>query len=137
MAEININININDLSDIDKVVEAVKKIMELNPGARKTTSNVTVNSEKKKTEKTKFKIKNSEKNILKKKAEIMDRIRENPDTIYAKVVASIFERIRFTLPELREEFPNYNYTTIRSYVYELKKADILHEMDRGKYFVLK
>ena len=130
---LNLNITIGDLTEEteNRIVSLVEKLSK----TTKTTPNV--KTQKKQTKKSKPKIKNSEKEITKKKQEIMGKITKNPDTLFAKVAGSIFRRIRFTLQELNEEFSKENPSTIRSYVNDLKNAGILQEMDRGKYFVLK
>ena len=130
---VNLNITIGELTE-----ENEKRIVSLVKELSKTTKTTTnVQNKKKTTKKSKPKIKNSEKEIAKKKQEIMDKITKNPDTLFAKVVSSIFRRIRFTLHDLNEEFSEENPATIRSYVNSLKKDGLLQELDRGKYFVLK
>ena len=131
---VNVNITIGDLTE-----ENSKRIVSLIKDISKTTKTTTNVQTKKKTttKKSKPKVKNSEKEIAKKKQEVMDRITKNPDSLFAKVVSSIFRRIRFTVQELNEEFSKENSATIRSYVNELKQIGILQELDRGKYFVLK
>lgn len=123
---ININIDIRDLTEENekRIVSLVEKLYK----KTKVTTNVKTPQKP-----AKPKILNSEKEIQKKKNEILFKIKEKPDTVYAKIINSIFRRIRFTLQELREEFPNENFGTIRSYVNGLKLEGLLIEMDRGKY----
>ena len=132
----NFNIDINELDEeqIKKITKLVKEISGINT-TTKPRNTKSKTSKKSKSGKTQFKILKSEKEILEKKEEIKNKIVAKPDSMYSIVVSSIFRRVRFSLYELREEFPKYNYATIRNYVNTLKKEGLITEIDRGKYVV--
>ena len=138
MSDINFNINININELDDDQIKKIKKLFEQISGVSISTnsrSSKSKKTKKSKSAKTQFKILKSEKEIMEKKEEIKNKIIANPDSMYSKVVSSIFRRVRFSLYELREEFPKYNYATIRNYVNTLKKEGVIVELDRGKYVV--
>ena len=123
---INLNLTIGELTEENekRIVSLIKKVSK----TTKTTTNVQTKK------KTTMNSNNSEKEIGK---EVMDKITENPDTIFAKVVESILGKRLVALQELYEEFSEENSATIRSYVHDLKQAGILKQYDVGKYVVEK
>lgn len=84
---------------------------------------------------TKYKIRNDEKALKNKKEEIAENIKKKPTTIVSKVQAYILKEKVFTLTQLREAFPKTNFATLRAYVNDMKKDNIIVELDRGKYSV--
>lgn len=88
-----------------------------------------VNNEKK------YKIRNDEKDLQSKKQKIAEAIKKKPTTIVSKVHAYVLKEKVFTLTQLREAFPEANYATLRGYVNDMKKDNILIELERGKYSI--
>lgn len=83
----------------------------------------------------KFKIRNDEKELSANKKKMQQEIKEKPDSIKSKVRAAILKSKVFTLTQLRETFPDTDFGTIRSYVNDMKKENIIVEIDKGKYAV--
>ena len=83
----------------------------------------------------KFKIRNDEKELQSKKEQIKKDISKKPSSIASKVKSFILTEKVFTLTHLREQFPNANFATLRSYVNQMKKENIIVELERGKYSV--
>ena len=83
----------------------------------------------------KLKIRNDEKALQISKKKIKEEIKEKPDSIKSKVRAAIFKFKVFTLTQLRETLSDTDFGTIRSYVNDMKKDNIIVEIERGKYAV--
>lgn len=84
---------------------------------------------------TKFKLQTNEKELNAKKEKIHQEIKKKPSTLSSKVKEYVFKEKVFTLTHLRKAFPDSNFATLRSYVNDMKKDQILIELERGKYCV--
>lgn len=81
----------------------------------------------------KFKIRNDEKELVEKKKKLNEEILKKPTSISSMVKNHILHEKVFTLTSLREVFPSINFGTLRAYVNDLKKDNIIVELERGKY----
>lgn len=81
----------------------------------------------------KFKLRNDEKELQAKKKKLSESIAKKPTTIVSQVQNYILQEKVFTLTQLREEFPKTNFATLRSYVNDMKKENLIVELERGKY----
>ena len=129
MVNININLTAKDFESEEIVDRLLYLIRELENDPRNyDEENVEFSSE--------HKIMNSEKEIriLKKKYE--DTFERHTESISTQLGRAIFRRRVFTIDELRDEFPNVNWGTLRAYVHSLKKDGLLVSLDRGKYALI-
>lgn len=115
------------VSDFSK--ELSERIIDIVEKTADEIQSIDLNSEKN------FKLMKDEKLISQKKEKVLQQLK-NTESFSLIVKKSIFERKVFTLTDLREEFPNANFATIRSYVNDLKKDGLIVEISRGKYAVL-
>ena len=129
MFNININITAKDLESEESVERLLYLIRELET-EQKNFDNEEVEFH------SDHKIMKKEIEIRKMKRKYQETFEKNPDSIATIVGKSIFKRRVFTMDELRDEFPNTNWATIRSYVHNMKKDGILELLDRGKYVLL-
>lgn len=82
-----------------------------------------------------FKLRKTEMELLDSKEKLKKEIAKKPTSIRSKVQSYILETKVFSLTDLRKEFPDVNFGTIRSYVKDMNKDEIIAQIERGKYVV--
>lgn len=82
-----------------------------------------------------FKIMKKEAELLDSKEKLKEKITKKPTSIRSQIQSYILEEKVFSLTDLREKFPDANFGTIRAYVKDMNKNEIITQIERGKYVV--
>lgn len=82
-----------------------------------------------------FKLRKTEIELLAGKEKLEKEINKNPTSLRSMVRSYILKAKVFSLTDLRKEFPNAHFGTIRSYVQDMNNNEIITQVERGKYMV--
>ena len=80
-----------------------------------------------------FKLRKTEIELSSEKEKLKKEIASKPTSIKSRIQKYIFDEKVFSLTDLRKEFPDVLFSTIRSYVNDMYTDEIIVQLERGKY----
>ena len=80
-----------------------------------------------------FKLRKTEIELSSEKEKLKKEIASKPTSIKSRIQTYIFDEKVFSLTDLRKEFPDVRFSTIRSYVNDMFTDEIIVQLERGKY----
>ena len=80
-----------------------------------------------------FKLRKTEIELSSEKERLKKEIAMKPTSIRSRIQTYIFDEKVFSLTDLRKEFPDVRFSTIRSYVNDMYTDEIIVQLERGKY----